>query len=78
MMLDGLHMDLPQIRSKPRDAFDEEISWAEVEGAINVSHEISALGLYGKPATAPYFYGSILLQALKSEIILLLTYEYKK
>jgi hypothetical protein len=29
-------------------------------------------------ATAPYFYGSILLRALKSEIIVLLTYVYKK
>jgi hypothetical protein len=30
------------------------------------------------PATAPYFYGSILLRALKSEIIVLLTYVHKK
>jgi hypothetical protein len=29
-------------------------------------------------ATAPYFYGSILLRALKSKIISLLTYAYKK
>jgi hypothetical protein len=29
-------------------------------------------------ATAPYFYGSILLRALKSKIIVLLTYVYKK
>ncbi len=33
---------------------------------------------YFLAATAPYFYGSILLQALKSEIIVLLTYVYKK
>ncbi len=50
-MLDGLHMDLQQIRSKPRDAFDEEISSAEVEGAINEAYEISALGLSGKTIT---------------------------
>ncbi len=31
-----------------------------------------------RTATAPYFYGSILLRALKSEIIVLLTYEQKK
>ncbi len=30
-----------------------------------------------RSATAPYFYGSILLRALKSEIIVLLTYVYK-
>ncbi len=29
-------------------------------------------------ATAPYFYGYILLRALKSKIIFLLTYVYKK
>ncbi len=31
-----------------------------------------------KATTAPYFYGSILLRALKSEIIVLLTYVYTK
>jgi hypothetical protein len=29
-------------------------------------------------ATAPYFYGSVLLRALKSEIIVILTYVHKK
>ncbi len=29
-------------------------------------------------ATAPYFYGSIILRALKSKILVLLTYVFKK
>jgi hypothetical protein len=47
--------------------------------AVNVSKEKTTIRVRrGGLATAPYFYESILLRALKSKIIVLLTYVYKK
>jgi hypothetical protein len=65
----------------PKKSAKLETIFKIIKDAADATRLITKISSFiGLPemATAPYFYGSILLRALKSQLIVLLTYVYKK